>query len=209
MSSINFLPSLGSTGRWTLTAPYSNLVLATARYECIAIVKLAGAVAQGLDPLTNVYKANNDVETSFNRDLDNDDYLVTIKSGPGDIVTFPRSAMTGLPDAGGVIYRNTMIGISLSSLPDTIDLTTMGAQLQALVLNTLGVRSSVYYTQIGSSTILTDEQSAALEAARETIITSPDSVMWRNAQLQEQNDALIDRLAMLEAFIALHFVPPP
>jgi hypothetical protein len=200
-----FLPSLGMKGRWTLNAPYNSLVMATTQYACLSINSVQGAVAQGQNPLKSVYLANGDTEASFNRDLANQDYLITISSGPGDVVTFPRSAMVGLPDSDGQIYRNVMLGISLSAIPDSLNLDSLKQQIQALVLARLGVNSTVYAAQIGATTVLTTEQTAALEAARQARITAPQSLQYQNDQLHAQNAALIEQVAILTAYIEQHF----
>ena len=199
--SLKFLPSLGTTGLWALNAPYNNLVLATTPYECISVISLAGAIAQGQDPLNDVYVANGDSAASFTRDLSNDDYLVIIKSGPGDVVTFPRSAMTSVPSANGVVYRNTVMMVSLSAIPDTLDTTVLAADAQALVLNSLGVKTSVYFADLGTPTILTTAQSAALEAARNLRIVSPESTLYRVQQLQTQLTQAQETITALENYI--------
>jgi len=199
-----YVPSLGATGLWTLNAPYNSLVLATTQYSCIAVTTVAGAVASGQDPLNTIYLANGDVKATFEQDLANGDYLVTITSGPGDLVTFPRSAMVGQPIADGVLYRNVFLGVSLSVIPDDLDLSSLQQQVSDLVLHNLGVKSSVYLAAVGGTTILSPTQAAALEAARQARIQSPESVTYQNLQLQTQLAAAQARINALSAYIAQH-----
>ena len=116
MSDIAYLPSLGSSGVWSLAAPYTDLVVASGIYRCESIVLLAAAVNDGTDPLTNIYLAAGDTEERYNADLERGDYLVTISSTNGSKVTFPRSAMRGLPISDGVVYQTVFASISLSAM---------------------------------------------------------------------------------------------
>lgn len=199
-----YLPSLGSAGLWTLNSPYNSLVLGTTQYRCIAVITVAGAVAAGQDPLNNVYIANGDSQATFETDLANDDFLITITSGPGDVVTFPRSALVGQPEADGVLYRNLMMGISLSAIPDDLDLTTLQSQISDLVLHTLGVQSSIYLAYVGGTTILSPAQAAALESARQARITTPQSTQYQNSQLLAERAQLLQKIADLSTYIAQH-----
>ena len=200
-----FLPSLGMTGRWSLNAPYASLVMATMQYRCTGILSLQGAVANGADPLNSVYLANKDTQANYEQDLANGDYLITISSGPGDVVTFPRSAMTSLPDSDGELYHNVMLGISLSAIPDSLNLDPIKQQVQALVLSVLGVKSTVYAATIGGATLLTTTDAAALEAARQMQITSPESLAYQNQQHQATITSLQQQVQILSDYIGQHF----
>lgn len=204
MADIQFLPSLGMSGIFTLKAPYNNLVLPTTQYQCTGIESLAGAVAANKDPFANYYEPNGATEVDFNADLKDNAYLITITSGIGEVVTFPSSALVSLPDADGVIYRNVAMTVSLSSISDDTDLTDLSSQVSDLVLNTLGVKSSVYLTQVGSMTVLTREQSTALESARQLNIATRTSPLYDNMQKDIQIAALQQKVSDLENYIARH-----
>ena len=206
MSETAYFPSLGVTGLWTLNAPYSNLVLATVQYKCIGTTSVAGAVAAGQDPLNTVYLANGDTQASFNADLANDDYLITITSGPDDIVVFPRSALATGPQTNGVIYQNTFMGISLSALPTTLDLSTLAEAVQALVLAQVGVHSEVTFATVGAPTILNSDQATAVEASRQAAITAPSSPMHQIALLQATINAMSTKISLMSTYIIQHGV---
>jgi hypothetical protein len=204
MSETSYFPSMGITGLWTLNAPYSNLVLSTIQYKCIGTTSVAGAVSSGQDPLNTVYLANGDTQASYNTDLANDDYLITITSGPDDIVVFPRSALAGGPQSNGVVYHNTFMGISLSALPTTLDLTVLAQAIEALVLNQVGVHSEVTFATVGAATILNSDQATAVEAARQANITAPNAPLYENATLRALVAAQATKIALLSTYITQH-----
>jgi hypothetical protein len=193
------------TGLYTLKTPYSSLILSTTQYTCIAIQSLSGAISSNTDPFTNVYQANGATQSEFDLDLKNDAYLITISSGDGDLVVFPSSALVSVPITDGVIYRNLVLSLSLSAISDEADLTVFQQQMKDLALHSLGINSSVYITQVGAMTVLTRTNSDALEAARLVNAITPESELYNNHVLTQQNTALLQKVASLEAYIAKHF----
>lgn len=204
MADIQFLPSLGMTGVFTLKTPFNNLVLPNTQYTCTAIESLAGAVAADKDPFATYYEPNGVTEVDFNADLKANVYLITITSGIGEVVVFPSSALVSLPNSDGVIYRNLVLSISLSSISDDTDISVLRSGIEDMILNTMGVKSSTYVTQVGSMTVLTREQSQALEAARQLNIQTRTSPLYDNMQKDLQIASLTQKVGELEAYIARH-----
>lgn len=204
MSDLQFLPSLGMTGTYTLKTPFNNLVLPTTQYTCTAIESLAGALAAGKDPFASYYEPNEVSEADFNADLKANVYLITIASGIGEVVVFPSSALVSLPNSDGVNYRNLVLSISLSSISDDMDVTVLQTTIEDMILNTMGVTSHTYVTQVGSMTVLTREQSQALEAARQLNIQTLTSPLYDNMQKDLQIAALTQKVGELESYIARH-----
>lgn len=202
MSTIQYLPSLGMTGTYVLKNPYNALIMSTTQYTCVKLQSLSAAVAAKEDPYTNVYLANGATQADYEADLDSQAYLITIQSGTGDLVVFPSSALVSVPSTEGVVCRNLVMSISLSVLPDGTDLSTLTQQIEDLVLNTLGVKSTIYLTQRGAVTILTQDQLAALNAARQVNLQTMQSPLYRNVQLENQNAELINKLDELSNYIA-------
>ncbi len=204
MSNLQFLPSIGMTGLYTLKAPYNELIMSTTEYVCTGIESIQGSISRGEDPYTELYVANGATQSDYEEDLSSGAYLVTITSGEGDVVTFPSSALVKMPDTDGIRYRNLVLGISLSSLPDSLNLDVVKQDISDLVLDTLGVRSSVYTAQVGGVTILSKEQSAAIESARQANISSLESPLYKLHRLERDNASLIQKVAQLEAYIKQH-----
>ena len=189
------------TGTWTLKPPYNELVMASTQYTCTSIESLAGAIAADRDPYTDVYEVNGASQADFDTDLQNNAYLVTITSGEGDVVVFPNTAIVTTPNVDGVIYRNTAMVVSLSSLPDEFDTSVIEQQVQDLIKNNLGVTSSTYMVQIGGLTVLTREQSQAYEAARAMNIVTLESPLYELTKLRADHESALLRIRLLEQYI--------
>jgi hypothetical protein len=199
---LKYLPSLGMSGFYTLASPYSNLISSTTKYTCSGVVSINGEIASGTDVLNSVYIVNGDTEANYNNDLKNGVSLITITSGTGDVVTFPNSALLSVPLANGVIYRNTVLGISLSAVPDSLDLSVLQNDISNLVYDSLGVRSTTFATTVGSATILTEAQDAKVTAARSAAINDNSNLLYQNRLLLQQNQALQTQLDSLKAYVA-------
>lgn len=204
---IRFLPSLGMSGYYILSAPYNSLLSSTSQYTCVGVMSISGAQSQGVDVLNDIYLANNDTLDNYNAAVAAGMMLVSVSAGSGDVFTFPVSALAGVPSGEGIIYRNQVMSIGLSAIPATMDLTALQTQISNLVYNTLGVKSTVFVTAIGAATILTPQQDSLINAARTAAITTPSNTLYQNSILTQQNSLLTDKVAVLEAYIKAHFVP--
>ena len=159
------VPTVGMSGLFSLKAPYTNLLRPQIEYTCIAVTNLQGAIANGQDPLNDVYLANGDTEANYEADLALNHCILTLQSGTGDQVVVPTSALNGLPIADGVRYMSSVLGISLSALPEDFDLTQLKTDISDLVFEAIGVRSTVYGSTVGGSLIVSHESHAGFEAA--------------------------------------------
>lgn len=167
-------------------------------------MSIAGAEAQGIDVLTNVYLANGDTLDNYTAAKLSDMMLVSVSAGTGDVFTFPVTALIGVPSGEGIIYRNQVLSIGLSAIPATMDLTALQTEISNLVYNTLGVKSVVYVTAIGAATILTPAQDALVSSARNAAITTPANTLYQNSVLAATNAALVAKVNVLETYIKSH-----
>lgn len=191
-------------GFYALAAPYDKLISASAQYRCVGIKSLAAAVAEGQDPLVSVYKANGDTPASFNRDLANNVSLVSISSEAGALVVFPSTALLKLPQADGVVYRNTIMSVALGALPETQDLSELQAEVLAIVKNKYGINPAAYVSTVNAPALLTRQQHEQVLLARQGKITDDDSLVAENARLRLQVSAAQSKIEQLEAYIIEH-----
>lgn len=202
------VPTVGMTGRYTLQEPYTALCNPNVVYTCTAVSSIAGAIAQGGDPLQEVYLANGDSQASYDADAAKNHCLVTLQAGSGLVITVPNGALVTLPDADGILYTGMMLGISLSALPVDTDLSTLKNEIVDLVYHYQGVRSTVYLAITSAASLVPHATHALVESARRANVTSHKSVRSQNVALQAANAALVARLAALESYIALNLPPP-
>ena len=201
---ITFLPSLGMSGYYSLSSPYNALLSSTTQYTCVGVMSITGAQAQGVDVLNNIYLANGDTLANYNIAAANDTMLVSVSSGTGDIYTFPITALSGVPTGEGIVYRNTVLGIGLSAIPDTMDLSALQNEISNLVYNTLGVKSTVFLTTVGAATVLSVQQDQLVTAARQAAISVPANTLYENSVLTQQNTLLQSKLQQLQQYIINH-----
>ena len=167
-------------------------------------MSIAGAEAQGIDVLNDIYLANGDTLANYSAAAAADTMLVSVSAGSGDVFTFPVTALVGVPNGEGIIYRNQVLSIGLSAIPATMDLTALQNEISNLVFNTLGVKSTVFVTAIGAATILTPAQDTLITHARNAAITTPANTLYQNAQLTAANAALVAKVNVLETYIKAH-----
>lgn len=204
---IEIVPTVGMAGLYSLKAPYAALVRSQVEYVCTAVTSLRGALANGGDPLNEVYKLHGDTEDNYKTDLAAGRSLVTLQAGIGDNVTVPASAINGMPIADGVAYRSAVMGISLSILPEDYDLAQIKTDISNLVFDKLGVRSTVYASVIGGRLILPHDTHAAIEASRLANVEFTPSDSARVRQLELEKTALQAQLTQLETYIKAHLPP--
>lgn len=204
-----FLPSLGMSGFYNLKSPYSSLISPAKQYTCVGVMSLSGALASGIDPLQTVYLASGDTEANYKTDLENNIFLITIRSGEGSLVVFPSNALIGVPTGEGVIYRNTVLGVALAAIPDGIDLTLLQKDISDLTFHRLGVKSATFLSAVGAPTILTSEQHETVSTARQAIVQNTESTIYKNLVLTRQNEALIEQVRVLENYIKTNLPPTP
>lgn len=205
---LEIVPTVGMAGLYSLKAPYNNLLREQIEYTCIAVTNLSGALAEGQDPLNDIYIANGDTEASYQDDLAKNHCIITLQSASGDLVVVPNSALNGLPNGDGVRYISAVMGISLSTLPEDFDLTQLKQDISDLVFDQIGVRSTVYATTIGGTIILSHATHEAIEAAREANVVIAPSNAALVTQLQLEKTKLQAQLTELENYIKQH-VPLP
>lgn len=196
-----YTPSLNASGFYQLAAPYAALISATLQYTCVGVISIQGAVAQGIDVLNTIYLASGDTAANYASDLANGVSIITVTSGTGSIVQFPNTAMLSVPQVTGVVYRNLVLGIALSALPDSMDITDLQSEVSALIYSKIGVKSTTFVTTVGGATILTTEQDTAVKAARAAAITNQSSTYYQNQLLISENAAMLAKIASLESYI--------
>jgi hypothetical protein len=198
------VPYVGMTGLYTLKAPYTSLINTSIEYTCVAVNTISNMVAQGLDPLTDIYLANGDTQAVFDADALLNHSIITLQSGIGDVIEVPANALAMLPNADGVLYSNVLLGVSLSAVANEVDLTTLKNEIKDVVLHKLGAKCTVFETTVGASAVVSHARHTAIEAARQANINSTTTTLRQNELLLTQNLALIAKVTVLENWIKAH-----
>lgn len=194
-------PYVGMTGLYSLKQPYTALIDSTIEYTCISVINISGYIAQGGDALKDIYLANGDTEANYNVDALANKCIITLQSGKGNIVTIPNSALNKLPNADGVNYSSIMLGVTLSIIPDYLDLTPIKDQIKDLIFKNLGVRSNVISAIMGGSITIPHVKHDLIENARLVNVSNSKNPLIDNEDLKIQNQALLNKIQLLENFI--------
>lgn len=195
------IPTIGTTGIYKLNEPYASKIDPNIEYTCISTVNLSGMIAMGLNPKADIYLANGDTEENYNIDLELNRVIITLQSGKGDIVSVPNSSLIGMPDSNGINYLNIVLGISLSIIPEYLDLTDIKNTIKNEVFNKLGVESDVYEAVVGGSIMITHDKHELIETSREFNINNSNNLILVNSQLVNQNTKLLEKITALETYI--------
>lgn len=199
--------TVGMKGVVNATAPFNTLINPRQIYECIGVETIDGLIAKGFEPYEDIYEPNGIDEDQFNTDSDAGVRIVTFQASTGQIVEIPETHISGLPDANGIPYRCVMLGISLSAVPDSMDLTDLKTEVGDLIFNHIGVRSEIKEVTYGEPVILSVAEHDAVEAARVNNVTNNVSSRLRANQLQSTVDALTVKVQMLEQYIKDNLPP--
>jgi hypothetical protein len=199
-------PYVGMTGLYSLKQPYTTLIDSTIEYTCISVINISGFIAQGGDPLKDIYLANGDTEDNYNTDAAANRCIVILQSGKGNLVTVPNSALNKLPNADGINYSSIMLGVTLSIIPDYLDLTPIKDQIKDLIFKNLGVRSNVVSTIMGGSITIAHAKHDLIENARLVNVSNSKNPLIDNEDLKIQNQALLEKVQLLENYIKTNHI---
>lgn len=197
----HLIPSIGVRGLYTLLTPFQVKLLANTPYNCIGIRKLEDIVAAGGDPKALYYTANDQSDAKYDEDLALGACIVTLRAFEGPPVYVPSTFITSMPDQGGVPYTTLVLGVSLSAIPDSLDLTYLKSQVVDLVRDTIGVTSEVREVAVSPPTNLSQAEHATIEAVRAAAVAASQTDY---AQLVAANAALAaarQKILELEAYI--------
>lgn len=197
----NMIPAINTRGLYTLRAPFAAALLVSTPYTCVAVRKLEDIVAAGGDPKELYYTAHGIDASVYDDDVAQGTCIVTLQASEGSIVYVPSSFITSLPDQGGIPYTTLVLAVSLSAIPDALDLTYLKTRMSELVMANLGVEAEVQEVAISAPTHLSQTEHAAIEAARQVNITNRTTDHATNLALTTQRDALLAKVQELEAYI--------
>lgn len=185
---ITATPVVGSTGSFTLKAPFDKDVVATQTYVCIAVRRLDELLALAVDPYAEYYVRPHELDESiYQRDLIDKVSICTLRADTGQLIYVPSSYIAKFPALSGVAYRPMALAVSIGAIPDKTNLGPLKGEIKELVLGALGLKDSVVEVveaTLGSVEIMDYETHRQIEAARKAAISrlTTDHSMLLEAQ---------------------------
>lgn len=198
-------PEVGLSGAIRVATPFETVVIPQVLYECIAVQSLQGLLADGEDPFNDYYEPMGVDEQRFQDDVAIGAKIVTLRSTDGEIVRLPNSFILNLPDANGVRYTMTMLGVNLTALPEDYDLETLKADISDLVMSRIGLPCEVREMVYSSVSLLTPFQHESVKSFRQDKVKNGDSNLKRYLDLKTSFEALQEKTKRLETYIESNF----
>lgn len=201
------VPFVGLSGKFTTKAPFTLAIQPNVEYTVVTVSNLSGLIASGIDPWTDIYEPQGGTRLIYEEDLAHNRCVISLQAGVGNVLVVPNSALAIKPIDDGVRYLSMLMTASLSALPEDTDLTELKNDVADLIFQRLGVRSTIYPQVVGNAVLVSHENHAAIEAARQANITYFGSNMTRIIELEAKVQAQLDTINQLNEFIANNFVP--
>jgi hypothetical protein len=164
---MSVLPSLGSSGAWTLKTPFDALIVSNLAYTCQEVRRITTMVGQGVDVFTQHYARHGLTKAEYDQDVQNDVSMITLITSSGDWLFVPSSYVTGWPAADGVPYATIAAAIVLGALPNTVDPSFLTEDLKAFIKARLGLVPDISYVVVSETVMKDQNQHEILEIARE------------------------------------------
>jgi hypothetical protein len=192
-------PPLHAKGVYTLLAPWTTV--GDAIYECIAIRSFADFVEKGQDVYQMFYGPKGLSQAVYEADLVAGAHIVTLQSATSAIIFVPDTYISKFPDLTGVEYKRLVMSVLLGPLPDNVDLTFLKTILGDAASDVTGVVATVTEHVAPYAGVVTADQHATLEAARQAAINN--RTIDRATVLQQQTviNAQAQRITDLQAII--------
>ena len=200
----NLLPQIGTSGIYTLSAPFAASLLPDVSYNCVAVRKLQDIVAAGADPYETYYQPLGISAEKYAADMALGACIVSLQAGASGWVYVPSTYIVRMPDQGGIRYTTMALAISLSAIPDAVDLTYIRNKIHDVVMENLGVESTVKAIALSPPALITQVEHAALEAARLVKITNATTDHAKLIAVTAQRDSAYQKIAQLEKYIRDH-----
>jgi hypothetical protein len=197
------VPSINSSGIFTLAAPFEAMLTAGMSYTCRAVRTIADLVADGKDPYTDTYVANGLTQTQYNTDVANGVCIVSLAptSTSGTTVYVPSSFITALPSSGGVNYQILGLLVNMGALPVSTDLTYLKTQISEIVQNTIGSTPTLTAAKLSAVSLLSSADDAKYQAARALLISSSQTNLAKALTNEAALASATQKITALEAYI--------
>lgn len=198
------LPTLGSSGTYTLLPPFHALVGANERYTCQSTRTLSECLANNETPKDDIYIKAGLSEEQYLRDVTANEIIVGLQSDVGHWLYIPAKYIGSYPVANGIPYRSMAIGISLPAIEATRDYSFLVADLRNLISDRLGVDCTIRFTETSRVSLVPAEVHAVKKMERAIITDGKITDRSQFTKLAIENERLREIIAALEDHIVAH-----
>lgn len=198
------IPEVGTSGYFNFAEPFNTLSLNFERYTVKAIRKLSDYHANNEKPLDDIYKANGLTQSDYDADMLKDMPIVVIQSAKGHWLSVPARYVLSYPISDGVVYRNTAINVMLPPMPIERSYDLVKNEITELVKDTLGVACKLAVVEVSRPVMVPLDKHEVEVQKRAQYTLGKGSSRTKIALLEMQNQALLNKVAELEAWIKVN-----
>lgn len=204
---MSVLPVVGSSGFYTLAAPFDVAAQDNVEYTCMAVRRISDYQANNEKVQEEIYTANEIDEVVWEEDLEKDAYIVSLQSKNGHWLYVPARYVLAYPSVNGVQYRTLHIGIALPAMPLEQNLDQLLDELKQVTDTSLGVSCRIRTVEASKVQIIPfDEHEASIQTRLQNA-QGRTNLYARYKAVEDENVALRAKLAKLEAYIKANYIP--
>lgn len=194
------LPVVGSSGFYEFKSPFDKEVDKRIEYTCKAVRRISDYLANNEDVEKDVYEQSG-IESSYQEDLENDAYIVSLQSKTGHWLYIPHRYILTYPSVNGVPYRTMMIGVALPPIPADQDLSAVKKDLKDLAEHHLGLQVAVEQVETSQIVMIPHEDHLHTEQERFARKVAHVTNAARIKRLEDDNAELRRHVQNLEEYI--------
>lgn len=204
---MSLTPPLKSTGIFSLQAPFQAMLRTNVAYTCRSIRQISDFLKLGQDPYALFYEPNGLTKPAYDAAVTAGEAVVGLQSNGGHWVYVPTTHINSYPDMGGLSYTAIVLGISLGSIPDYLDLSALKTKIQDDVRAVIGITAEVKSVAVSERKLMSQSDHTAIEAARVANITENKTDYAKMLKAEQDLANAVARIAELEAYIIAN-IPP-
>lgn len=197
----NLIPAVGTKGKYTLLPPFDAAMALNTLYTLSATRQFDEIETFGENIYEQFYQPFMIEESKVATDRAAGAVIVTLMTANSKPLYIPSTYIKSYPDLSYHPYNQYIMVMSFGALPDD---TLFDPTIQALK-NTasefLGVEPEINIASMPLNDVVTPEQSANLEAARQAAITNRSTDYAKVVELQGTNALLQQRITILEKIV--------
>lgn len=200
------LPTIGSSGTYTLRVPLDTVITLGERYTCQAIRRISDYLANNEAIKDDVY-VKLGIDNEYDIDASADAYILSLQSAKGHWLYVPAHYLVTYPITNGIPYRTMAIGVSLPSIPVTQDLTYLETEIQNIISDTLGVIPVIKQVETSRVVLVDKDRHDTLQMDRDALSANRLTDRTRYMSLLQEHQIALDKIQALEQYIKDHYVP--
>jgi len=203
----NIIPFIGATGFYTLLTPFDTKINIDEQYTTKAIRSISDYISNNENIKALVYDANGILSTVYDQHVLDDIEIIALQSDLGHWIYVPSPYISKYPDPNGVVYKTTMIGVSLPPLPVELDLHLLDTDISNLIIDRLGVTPVIKQVETSKPVLVSDAIDVQHTTTRLALTNGDITDRARVLTLQSTLQQALNKITELETYIQANYVP--